>query len=80
MADPTDIQQRINSVPVDCANHLDKYETTDPNYHVYLIETRLCRFGATGCTKEMAPRFFEEALRFQFPFQDWTKPAQHKGP
>lgn len=79
MADPADIQQRINSVPVDCAKHPDKYETTDPNYHVYTIETRLCRFSPGGCTKEMALRFFEEALRFQYPFQDKENPVQDCG-
>jgi hypothetical protein len=55
----------------------EKYDPKDPKFHSYNIETRLCRFSTAGCTKEMAPRFFEDALRFQFPFQDPRQPVMN---
>jgi hypothetical protein len=75
MAQPASVWQGVNLARVDP----DKYDTTDPNYHSYGWKTRLCRLSENGCTKERTPTFFEDALRFQFPFQDPYHPVVHNG-
>jgi hypothetical protein len=73
MADSADVWKGVKFADLDP----EKFDTKDPRFHSYIIETRLCRFSTAGCTKEMAPHFFEDALRFQFPFQDPYQPVIH---
>lgn len=71
MAQPTSVWTGVNIARVDP----EKYDPKDPNYHSYDIKTRLCRLSEKGCSKERIPAFFEDALRFQFPFQDPYHPV-----
>jgi hypothetical protein len=74
MSQPITVWDRVNLARVD-AEKFDTYDPNDPNYHSYDIKTRLCWFTDEGCQKERAPQFFEDALRFQFPFQDPYHPV-----